>query len=72
MDVLESFRGNFAWCEPDDSSKALVRRRLAVYQARLDQVHARGGEYLKVDFSEGIKRLLLRLDAGENLSKNVH
>jgi hypothetical protein len=57
---------------PDPSTEAIVRRRLAAYQARLDQVHARGGEYARVEFSDAIKELLLCLDAGDGASAAVH
>jgi hypothetical protein len=41
-------------------------------QARLAQVRKRGGVYGKVDFSEDVRDLLVRLEAGATLSQYVH
>ena len=41
-------------------------------QARLLQVRNRGGAYRKVDFSEDVRDLLGRLEAGATLSQYVH
>jgi hypothetical protein len=41
-------------------------------QARLAQVRKRGGAFGKVDFSEDVRDLLGRLEAGATLSQYVH
>ncbi|MCX5683000.1 MAG: hypothetical protein NT049_04870, partial [Planctomycetota bacterium] len=41
-------------------------------QARLAQVRKRGGAYREVDFSEDVRDLLGRLEAGATLSQYVH
>lgn len=41
-------------------------------QARLEQVRKRGGAYGKVEFSEDVRGLLGRLEAGATLSQYVH
>jgi hypothetical protein len=41
-------------------------------QARLAQVRKRGGVYRQVDFSEDVRDLLGRLEAGATLSQYVH
>ena len=41
-------------------------------QARLAQVRKRGGVYGQVDFSEDVRGLLGRLEAGATLSQYVH
>jgi hypothetical protein len=56
----------------DLSPGGILGQRLAVYQDRLARVHARGGEYAKVEFSQYVQDLLLRLEAGGALSKGIH
>jgi hypothetical protein len=41
-------------------------------QARLARVQARGAAYRRVDFSEDVRELLARLEAGATLSTYVH
>jgi len=53
---------------PADKLQREVRR----LQARLGRVQARGGEYAKVGFSDDIRELLGRLEAGATLSTYVH
>jgi len=52
----------------DLSPGGIVAQRLAFYRARLDQVHARGGAYLDVNFSPFVQDLLARLEAGATLA----
>jgi hypothetical protein len=49
-----------------------LQREVRRLQARLAQVRKRGGVYGKVDFSEDVRDLLVRLEAGATLSQYVH
>jgi hypothetical protein len=56
-----------ASAEPDR-----LQREVRRLQTRLAGVQARGNDYRKVDFSEDVRELLGRLEAGATLSTYVH
>jgi hypothetical protein len=47
-------------------------REVQRLQERLERVQARGRAYRRVDFSDDVRGLLTRLEAGATLSANVH
>jgi hypothetical protein len=47
-------------------------REVQRLQERLERVQARGRAYRRVDFSDDVRVLLTRLEAGATLSANVH
>ena len=53
-------------------SEERLQQEVQRLQARLARVRARGGAYARVDLSDGVRRLLGRLEAGAALSSYVH
>jgi hypothetical protein len=49
-----------------------IQQEVRRLQTRLAGVQARGGAYRKVEFSEDVRELLARLEAGATLSTYVH
>jgi hypothetical protein len=54
------------------ASAEQLHREVQRLQERLGRVQSRGRAYRRVEFSDDVRGLLVRLEAGATLSANVH